>query len=117
VTVRIYSLRANCTNACRRLGVGPENGNPEWSRIPSGVRLDVSHSGGMFKLGELVLEPLRAKLGASARGYRFVAARLTPAAGAALYAARVSGAPLTARAVATLASQQDKLPGWSQAQT
>jgi N-acetylglucosamine kinase-like BadF-type ATPase len=85
--------------------------------IPAGERVNVSHSGGMFKLADLVLEPLRARLDASARGYRFTPARLAPAAGAALYAARVSGTPLTAQAVATLESQQRKLPGWTQPQT
>ena len=82
-------------------------------QVPGGVRLHVSHSGGMFKLGDLVLEPLRVRLDASPRGYRFVDARLAPAAGAALYAARVSGAPLTAQAVARLELQQRELPGWN----
>jgi len=88
---------------------------PEQLQVPPGVRLNVSHSGGMFKLRDLVFEPLRARLEGSPRGYRFAAARLTPAAGAALYAARVSGVPLTAQAVATLESQQHGLPGWDPA--
>ena len=82
--------------------------------VPVGVRTQVSHSGGMFKLRELVLEPLRARLSSSPRGYDFMPARLAPAAGAALYAARLSGAPLTAAAVARLESQQHRLPGWTQ---
>jgi N-acetylglucosamine kinase-like BadF-type ATPase len=84
-------------------------------QVPAGVHVKVSHSGGMFRLRELVLEPLRAQLNASPRGYGFVAARLAPAAGAALYAARASGAPLSTAAVARLESQQQRLPGWSQA--
>ena len=31
-------------------------------QVPAGVRVKVSHSGGMFRLRELVLEPLRARL-------------------------------------------------------
>jgi N-acetylglucosamine kinase-like BadF-type ATPase len=87
----------------------------EQLKVPGGVLVNVSHSGGMFKLRDLVLEPLRARLDASRRGYRFVDARLAPAAGAALYAARISGAPLTAPAVARLELQQRDLPGWNPA--
>jgi N-acetylglucosamine kinase-like BadF-type ATPase len=86
-------------------------------QVPAGVRVQVSHSGGMFRQRELVLEPLCARLNGSARGYDFVAARLVPAAGAALYAARISGAPLTAPALARLQAQQHRLPGWTGAQS
>ncbi len=82
-------------------------------QVPAGVRVRVSHSGGMFRLRELVLEPLRARLQLSGRGYDFIAARLAPAAGAALYAARLSGTPLSSLAVARLEAQQQQLPGWS----
>ncbi len=81
--------------------------------IPAGTGVVVSHSGGMFRLRDLVLEPLRRALNASQRGYAFVPARLAPAAGAALYAARISGAPLDAQAIALLESQQHQLPGWT----
>ncbi|HEY1491684.1 MAG TPA: hypothetical protein VGF35_03590, partial [Steroidobacteraceae bacterium] len=81
--------------------------------VPAGTRLTVSHSGGMFRLRDLMIEPLRRALQGSGRGYEFAAARLAPAAGAALYAARVSGAPLDEQAVARLESQQHKLPGWT----
>ena len=84
-------------------------------QVSAGVRVKVSHSGGMFRLRELVLEPLRARLNSSSHGYDFVAARLAPAAGAALHAARLSGEPLGAHAVATLESQQLRLPGWTPA--
>ncbi|HEY2809503.1 MAG TPA: BadF/BadG/BcrA/BcrD ATPase family protein [Steroidobacteraceae bacterium] len=81
--------------------------------VPAGRGLTVSHSGGMFRLRDLVLEPLRGALQGSGRGYEFAAARLAPAAGAALYAARTSGAPLDEQAVALLESQQHKVPGWT----
>jgi N-acetylglucosamine kinase-like BadF-type ATPase len=82
-------------------------------QVPAGIRVKVSHSGGMFRLRELVLEPLRARLEGSGRAYDFVPARLAPAAGAALYAARISAAPLSAPAVARLEAQQHQMPGWT----
>ncbi len=81
-------------------------------QVPPGVTTQVSYSGGMFRLRELVLEPLRARMDSNARRYRFVSARLAPAAGAALYAARLSGSPLSPQAVAILESRQAELPGW-----
>jgi N-acetylglucosamine kinase-like BadF-type ATPase len=64
-------------------------------RVPEGTTVTVSYSGGMFQQRELLLASLQSRL-ANARGsrYRVVAPRLSPVAGAALYAAKLSGAPL-----------------------
>lgn len=72
---------------------------------PPQASMPVSHSGGMFQFGEMLLGPLRAALHAGAREYEFVAPKMTPGAGAALYAARLSGTPLAATAIAELARQ------------
>jgi N-acetylglucosamine kinase-like BadF-type ATPase len=72
---------------------------------PPQAMLPVSYSGGMFQFGETLLNPLRVALRAGARQYEFAAPKLTPAAGAALYAARLGGAPLSSTAVAELARQ------------
>jgi N-acetylglucosamine kinase-like BadF-type ATPase len=75
-------------------------------QVPEGATVMVSYSGGLFQQRELLLAPLQARL-ADARGsrYRVVAPRLSPVAGAALYAARLSGAPLGERAVDELQRQ------------
>jgi hypothetical protein len=76
--------------------------------VPPETELAVSYSGGLFQLYELVLAPLEAALARrSCRGrkYRFLAARLPPDAGAALLAARLSGAPLDERSLAALEAQ------------
>jgi N-acetylglucosamine kinase-like BadF-type ATPase len=70
---------------------------------PPGASLPVSYSGGMLHFGELLLQPLRAALAASGNPYEFVEPQSTPVAGAALYAATLSGAPLSATALAALA--------------
>lgn len=72
--------------------------------VPAAEELPVSYSGGLFRLRELLLQPLEATLARRAHRYRFLAARLPPEAGAALQAARLSGAPLTAQSIATLQS-------------
>jgi hypothetical protein len=59
----------------------------------------------MFQFGEVLLEPLRSALRGRAQRYEFTAPRLNPAAGAALYAARLAGAALTAAAVDALARE------------
>lgn len=73
-----------------RLNVGPR------------VSLSISHSGGLFNFGELVLRPMRLALASAGRAYEFTEPRLSPSAGAALYAAHCSGAPLSAAAIHTL---------------
>lgn len=65
----------------------------------------VSYSGGMFQQKELLLAPLHAKLAQAHGTYRVVAPRLSPVAGAALYAAKLSGAPLGEGAVSELERQ------------
>jgi N-acetylglucosamine kinase-like BadF-type ATPase len=72
---------------------------------PHHLLLPVSYSGGMFQFGDLVLDPLRSALGSSERGYEFVAPIMSPGGGAALYAAKLSGLPLTASAIAELTRQ------------
>jgi N-acetylglucosamine kinase-like BadF-type ATPase len=66
----------------------------EQLEVPPGVRIPVSYSGGMFKLKDL-LQPLFDR-------YEFVEPRLPPAAGAALYAAKLAGCPLNAAAIEAL---------------
>jgi N-acetylglucosamine kinase-like BadF-type ATPase len=73
-------------------------------RVPSEEQLPVSYSGGLFRLRELLLEPLAAALESRPHRYRFLAARLPPEAGAALQAARLGGAPLSAQSIASLES-------------
>jgi hypothetical protein len=51
------------------------------------------------------LAPLRAALDVSGREYEFTAPTMAPGAGAALYAAKLSGTPLAATAIAELARQ------------
>jgi len=72
---------------------------------PPQALLPVSYCGGMFQFGEVLLEPLRSALRGRAQRYEFTAPRLNPAAGAALSAARLAGAALTAAAVDALARE------------
>ena len=67
------------------------------------VPLPVSYSGGMFQPDSLLTPLLAAALQRSDRRYEFAAPRLSPRAGAALYAAKLAGEPLTPQAVARLA--------------
>ena len=75
--------------------------------VPPGVLLPVSYSGGMFRLEGLLRPLLEAALAAGERRYAFVMPRLAPVAGAALYAAKLAGAPLSAQSVAALAGAAD----------
>lgn len=79
-------------------------------QVPAEAPLPVSYSGGLFRLRELLLEPLEAALVKRSSGYRFLAARLPPEAGAALQAAKLSGAPLAASSIATLESGLGREP-------
>jgi N-acetylglucosamine kinase-like BadF-type ATPase len=67
-----------------------------------GVRL--SYSGGVFRGGDLILGPLKARLERLSPDYELVAPLLSPALGSALYAARLAGEPLAASALARLAA-------------
>jgi N-acetylglucosamine kinase-like BadF-type ATPase len=70
--------------------------------VPPQRELAVSYSGGLFAEPDLLLAPLRDALTSRARAYRLLAARLPPDAGAALYAAKLSGNCLNASAVVAL---------------
>ena len=71
-------------------------------QVPDAAAMPLSYSGGVFQLRELLLKPLQSALAARGVNYRIVEPRLPPEAGAALYAARLSGFPLDVPAVATL---------------
>jgi N-acetylglucosamine kinase-like BadF-type ATPase len=73
--------------------------------IPDHATVLVSYQGGMFQQRDLLLARLQSKLAMDDCQYRFVAPRLPPAAGAALYAAKLSGAPLPGSAVNALEAQ------------
>jgi N-acetylglucosamine kinase-like BadF-type ATPase len=60
-------------------------------RYPPGEPVNLSYSGGVFQGGELILQPFRQQLSLYSPDYRLVAPRFSPAIGAALYAARLSG--------------------------
>lgn len=70
--------------------------------VPAGVPLPVSYSGGMFQPDSLLTPLLEEILDKSGRCYEFAAPRLSPRAGAALYAAKLTGTPLTHQALAQL---------------
>ncbi len=71
---------------------------------PPDVLLPVSYTGGMFKVADLLLEPFVATLSTGGYRYECVAPILPPAAGAALYAAKTFGSPMTESAVRALQS-------------
>jgi len=70
--------------------------------VASQTTLTVSYSGGLFQQRDLLLPQLQAQLATGNRRYRLAAPRLSPVAGAALYAAQQSGAPLPAAAIDSL---------------
>jgi N-acetylglucosamine kinase-like BadF-type ATPase len=74
-------------------------------QVPAGFDLPLSYSGGLFQLRELLLAPFETAVNGRARSYRLAAARLPPDAGAALYAAKLAGAPLSASSIAALEAQ------------
>ena len=71
--------------------------------VPPSTALPVSYSGGMFRVDNATVPLLQSALKASGRSYEFRTPRLSPVAGAALYAAKLAGARLSAHAVAQLA--------------
>lgn len=73
--------------------------------IPNTERVAVSYSGGVFGIGSLVTAPFADALAASREPYAVIAPRFTPAIGAALYAARLAGQPLSQAALSRLAQQ------------
>jgi N-acetylglucosamine kinase-like BadF-type ATPase len=74
-------------------------------QVPERTTLPVSYSGGLFRQQKVILEPLKTCLARSPLPYAFVAPRLPPSAGAALYAASLGGHPLAATSLATLQAQ------------
>jgi N-acetylglucosamine kinase-like BadF-type ATPase len=79
-------------------------------QIPESTPVPVSFSGGVFSIGELVTAPFKAALQGGAARYLIVAPRFAPAVGAALYAAKLSGHPLSEAALAALAAQSTAEP-------
>ncbi len=75
--------------------------------VPPQTPLPVSHSGGMFRLDGLLAPLFAAALKEGDRRYEFVAPRLPPSAGAALYAAKLARAALEPKSVAVLARSFD----------
>ena len=70
--------------------------------VPPDVLLPVSYSGGMFHRASLLTRLLKESLQSSGRQYEFAEPLLAPRAGAALYAAKLAGAPLPPVALAQL---------------
>jgi len=70
--------------------------------VPPGTPLPVSYSGGMFRMEDLLRPMLETSLNAGERRYLFVAPRLTPVAGAALYAAKLADTVLADEGVREL---------------
>lgn len=71
--------------------------------VPGDVVLPVSYSGGLFQTGGLILMQLEAELARPPRAYQFRQAQLPPHAGAALYAAKLSGSAMGATEIGVLA--------------
>ncbi len=69
---------------------------------PTDTPMPVSHSGGVFDNAPPMVDAFRAGLAASPVPLEYRAPRFPPAVGAALYAARLAGSPLTASALAAL---------------
>jgi len=74
-------------------------------QIPEHATVSVSYSGGLFQQRDLLLTRFQSKLAIAGNRYRVAAPRLPPAAGAALYAAKLSGAPLSVQAISALEAQ------------
>ena len=62
----------------------------------------VSYSGGVFNAGALILKPLERHLDGQSGSYQLQAPILTPSFGAAVYAAKLAGQPLSAAAMQRL---------------
>jgi N-acetylglucosamine kinase-like BadF-type ATPase len=74
-------------------------------QIPDELTTKVSHSGGMFRQRELLLSRLQYRLEREGKRYALVEPKLSPTAGAALYAMRLAGRALDASAVKLLSAQ------------
>jgi hypothetical protein len=69
---------------------------------PADAALPVSHSGGVFDNAPAMVVAFRDGLAAAPVRLAYAAPRFTPAVGAALYAARLAGAPLPVPALVAL---------------
>ena len=70
--------------------------------VPPQATVSVSYSGGLLQQPQPLLTHVQARLESQGGRYRVLPPRLPPAAGAALYAARLSGAPLSVQAISVL---------------
>ena len=68
-----------------------------------GEPIPLSYSGGVFEAGPLILRPLQNQLAATSRNYELRHPKLAPHVGAAIYAARLAGQPLSGAAIERLA--------------
>ena len=73
-------------------------------QVPAEQTFPVSYSGGVFGIGTLVTGPFQRALQATQARYVLQAPRFTPTIGAALYAAKLAGRPLSAAALDRLAA-------------
>jgi N-acetylglucosamine kinase-like BadF-type ATPase len=77
-----------------------------------GEAVAVSYSGGVFdNVGALLLDPFTAALQAHRAGYKVSEPNLPPSLGAALYAAKRHGRPLSTAAIERLRARRDALQG------
>jgi len=72
--------------------------------VPADEELALSHVGGVFRTGALVLDSFTAALEAGASRYRLQAPLLSPVLGAALYAARTAGVRFSREQIRLLAT-------------
>jgi N-acetylglucosamine kinase-like BadF-type ATPase len=75
--------------------------------VPADAAMEVSSSGGMFQPGNGMRERLSSQLQRRSGRYRFIEALLPPPVGAVIQAAKLSGTPLSAAALAAL--QRDEV--------
>jgi N-acetylglucosamine kinase-like BadF-type ATPase len=68
-----------------------------------GEPIPLSYSGGVFEAGPLILRPLQSQLAETSRKYELRQPKLAPHVGAAIYAAKLAGQPLSGAAIERLA--------------
>jgi N-acetylglucosamine kinase-like BadF-type ATPase len=78
--------------------------------IPDSVRVPVSYSGGVFGIGEKVTAPFNQALKSMGDHFELRVPRFAPSIGAALYAAKCCGEPLTVSALERLERQAAARP-------
>jgi N-acetylglucosamine kinase-like BadF-type ATPase len=75
-------------------------------KVPPGMALPISYSGGVFKSGALLMEPFRQALASLPEFFTLTEPMLSPAIGAALYAAKCCDQRLNPDALARLAQSE-----------